>query len=323
MTSSTEAYIPKVSGLRKRGADQQIAHEVVNVITVLQEELASVAKEIENSVLGVCGNFRSMSVRARDAVATAAAILSDDQARGVDRIKAGLEALLARLGEACDSSKQQCQVFSELEIRLDLAARVGEKIVEFAREAEQDLMEAFLPIRRSAQRHGSMDMVWSELTAVTRTGQSVGNQLRAMAASLRGMAKECGTRTRSAAELDNATIETTRRALTTILEAILESYERMNDSLSCSAEMSSQLNMDIGQSVMSLQFQDRINQRIDHIVSTMQELHSDLHPLAACGYRLEGPTITDVWMRRHQEKATSGATGSYCASSVDSSIELF
>ncbi len=54
----------------------------------------------------------------------------------------------------------------------------------------------------------------------------------------------------------------------------------MTHSLSNSAAMSRQLNLDIGQAVMSMQFQDRVNQRIGHLIDSIEELNAELQPYA-------------------------------------------
>ncbi len=106
------------------------------------------------------------------------------------------------------------------------------------------------------------------------------------------------------------------------------SYEKMNESLSSSAAMNRQLNLDIGQAVMSMQFQDRVNQRIEHIVSTIHELSADLRPLALSRDPDTADKIIKLWTDRLAEKSTMAAERNANGSgdsdqSVESTIDLF
>ncbi len=92
--------------------------------------------------------------------------------------------------------------------------------------------------------------------------------------------------------------------------------------------MNRQLNMDIGQAVMSMQFQDRVNQRIEHIVDTIHELSTDQRPLTLASDPNTAQLITKLWTDRLAEKATmnaerAGGDGSNASPSEESTIDLF
>ncbi len=154
-----------------------------------------------------------------------------------------------------------------------------------------------------------------------------GGAIRGMVAGLKRTISNTATRVRGKSNEDLEAAAHSERTVREILDQLTESYARMRTSLTKAASMSRQLNMDIGQAVMSMQFQDRVNQRIEHLLETIEELSSELQPYTAEANENNLKSITDFWMQRVAERSTMAAERKQiqpdASDSDDSSIELF
>ncbi len=97
---------------------------------------------------------------------------------------------------------------------------------------------------------------------MTQAAFSVAKPSARWSLSLRTATKECSQQARQLVQDDNNSLESRETTIRESLDHLNSAYEKMSASLSSSAAMNRQLNNDIGQAVMSMQFQDRVNQRI-------------------------------------------------------------
>jgi hypothetical protein len=328
---STAAEIALMDYQPIRRTDSSSAMAIVTVMGIVVDHLRDISQDIESSVLGVCGGFQGMSKRARQAVSTASVALDDGCHEGglpgaMMRIRGSLANLLCRLEASRDFSIDLCERIDEVEERLDLVVRLGEKIMEMAENTEATVKQGLAPMRRNAACRDSYDRVWSSMESILNASRQTGQQICSLVSGMRSLTKDSVNRSRAAAEEDQRAVQSSDGTMRITLDAMAQSYERMNESLSASSALNEQLNLDIGQAVMSMQFQDRINQRIDHIVTTITEIETDLQPLTEVTSGGHLQAIAELWTSRMHEKATMeserGGSAPQPSEPADS-IELF
>jgi methyl-accepting chemotaxis protein len=127
---------------------------------------------------------------------------------------------------------------------------------------------------------------------------------------------------------DNEATGNSESTVRSILDRLAASYAQMSESLNKSAAMGRQLNSDIAQSVVSMQFQDRVNQRIDHIIESLDEIANQLRPHSRSANAEAAAEQTQAVMDRLAKSYTMDAeralAGEPSASqAAEGSIELF
>ncbi len=68
-----------------------------------------------------------------------------------------------------------------------------------------------------------------------------------------------------------------------------------------------QLNLDIVQAVVAMQFQDRVNQRIQHLVATIDDLAQELRPNVIDAEQEKVHSLTEFWLERMNDRSTMQA----------------
>ncbi|MCC6508263.1 MAG: hypothetical protein IT423_04100 [Pirellulaceae bacterium] len=306
---------------------------IMTVLDIVSEQLNDIARDVEISVMGVCSGFQGMSSRARTALAKAADALDTSSDDGglpafVHRVRMSLATMLARLESSRDFSLHLTEQIDEIDERLSLVVKLGEKMIQISSDARNATNQSMAIVKRSIGNRGDAEKMLDSFAVMAQASAQCGQAICSLVMGLRSITKDGASRARSKAEEDQKTIATSENTIRSTLDMMSTSYEKMNESLSSSAAMNRQLNLDIGQAVMSMQFQDRVNQRIEHIVSTIHELNADLRPMTLSSDPNTAQLITKLWTDRLAEKSTmsqerTGGSSAPAESSADSSIDLF
>lgn len=315
---------------KNRFADHTAVAAIVVVLDMLSAQLADIAKDVETSVVGVCTGFSGMSQRAKDALGTASDALNvQSDGQGLDalvqRIKISLEILLRRIESSRDFSAQLARDIDEIDERMELLLSFSDRLNTLGNEAKK---VAGASIDSDAQSKDEfIKDLREQVSILAHATTGTGGAIRGMVAGLKRTISNTATRVRGKSNEDLEAAAHSERTVREILDQLTESYARMRTSLTKAASMSRQLNMDIGQAVMSMQFQDRVNQRIEHLLETIEELSSELQPYTAEANENNLKSITDFWMQRVAERSTMAAERKQiqpdASDSDDSSIELF
>ena len=313
-------------------ADQTAISAITVVLDMLSAQLTDIAQDVEASVNGVCAGFQGMTTRAKEALSTASDSLELNNDGGglqafVHRVRISLDVLLRRVESSHEFSRQLASDINDIDERLELLLLFSDKLELIASNAKE-----------AAKRHGRLnereqpaeviiDALREQVSVLGFATAGAGTAVRGLVQGLRTAMATTAGRAQTKAFEDKTATEQSEQTVRGIISQLSESYNKMTESLSKSATMSRQLNLDIGQAVMSMQFQDRVNQRIQHLRETIDDLTSELRPYAADADQENVQSITQFWLERMNERSTMQAERIQIpqgqSDSDDSSIELF
>ena len=313
-------------------ADGTAIAAITVVLDMLSAQLEDIARDVETSVNGVCTGFQGMATRAKDALSTASDSLDLSNDGGglqafVHRVRLSLDGLMRRIESTHEFSVQLSSDIDDLDDRLELLLNFSDQLDSIAADAK----EASKKHGRLNEREHPNEVIIAglreQVSVLSFAIDGSGSALRNVVKGMRTSISTTAGRARSKADEDQVATLKSEQTVRTILAQLTESYNKMTESLSKSATMSRQLNMDIGQAVMSMQFQDRVNQRIEHLRDTIEELAGELKQFSADAEQHQVESITQYWLDRLNERATMQAERTQVpfahSTSEDSSIELF
>jgi methyl-accepting chemotaxis protein len=317
----------------KSGPDSTAIAAILVVMDRLSLQLKDIAQDVENSVNGVCEGFQGMGLRARSALTTAADALDTSCDGGglqsfVHRVGMSLEIMLQRIESSRDFSALLSHEIEDIDDRFSAVLALGARLTSVAETAKWATFKG----RTALSSPGSHKPQWEDLveqtSVLSQEAASTGQAISSMVSGLSSAMKRASSRARNKAAEDADATSNTEDSVRNMLDQLSASYEKMTHSLSNSAAMSRQLNLDIGQAVMSMQFQDRVNQRIGHLVDSIEELMHELQPYTASADVELAQSLTQLWLERLAAKSTmkSERTLVSVSSEEDSdegSIELF
>lgn len=318
------------------------------VLPILAAQLREVSRSVEASVVKVCGGFMDIAQRARH-TASQVSRLSNGSREAAAANKAGvnelvsdmreiLKSLLGRIEQANEFSAVAVGRMETMEANIAKMDRSLVAIEDVTDEARILALNGQLEAARAGAQGVAFAVVAQETAKMAAHARS---SCKAAQGLIGGISKSIGNtaedlRKRATADTRDAT--QSRDEVNQSLDRMAALHDEIEEALEQSEKNSAQLARDISLTVQTLQFQDAVSQRIEHVIHTLEEIHR------AFGLRLQEASaaapdgagaglLTSEWAdamaksyTMHAERqvlavqATGGAQGD-CE--PDNNVELF
>lgn len=297
------------SQLSERQSDRPAIASILVVLDMLAVQLSSISRDVDTSVTGVCAGFMGMGERARSALSTASHALEcssdgDGLSSLVSRVKYSLEEMLRRIESSRDFSARLSKDIGDINDRLNLMTLLSNKLGSIAEEARIAACDYQLTHHEDASNQGLVERMRDQALSLSRSATESCKAIRIIVEDIGSAIASAKKQATEKAVADSLTVSESATQVQSVLDQLTSSYEHMTRSLSKSATISSQLNLDIAQAVMALQFQDRVGQRISHILESIAELSSELRPFLSSSDETASQSITSFLLNRVVEKST-------------------
>jgi methyl-accepting chemotaxis protein len=247
----------------------------------MSEQLRQTSKQIEDSVVGVCDSFQGIAARARATVARASGFLGREGQTSsnkqsfeglIEACSGTLVKIMNTTAEASDISHRAIERIEEM----DRASRqISDALGQLDAIASGNRMLAF-NARIEAAHAGNAGMGFAvvavELAAQTVKSRTVTAHVGELALNLRALAESTLDDLRRMNERDSERVEQCRREVDGSLEDLQAAHSEMAELLNGMTAEGTLLATDIGSAVRGLQFQDRISQRIGHVIADLDTL---------------------------------------------------
>lgn len=342
-TSSASAHseLPRTHSntQRPRLASRPDPVEVAAALPVLEAlsiHLEATASDLQDSVLEISSGFGGMAARARETVQIAQGGLSSENGFSADQTISQIRDVLGNLLQAVQDSTQ---VSSRLANRIGTLESVLSQVNDSLKRVEKISDEARivgLNGRLEAARAGNHGAAFNVVANETK---NLGLHASATSASIRKLVDELDQALRTVSQELHARMEmdaeTARRSEETVMQLLNQlsvMHYTMTDSLHRTEHLSESLSRDIGRSVMALQFQDRVNQRLDHVVEALRALQENLTPFQKTVSEQRAESRANDWrewldsrstMKSERDVLCSTGSNVESASNDAGSVELF
>jgi methyl-accepting chemotaxis protein len=295
----------------------------------MSEQLKQTSKQIEDSVVGVCDSFQGIAVRARATVARASGFLGAEgqSSSGKQSFEGLVEACSGTLVKIMNTTAEAGEISHRAIERIQEMDKASQQISEALGQldaiASGNRMLAF-NARIEAAHAGSAGMGFAvvavELAAQTVKSRTVTAQVGELALNLRALAESTLQDLRRMNQKDSERVEQCRREVDGALEDLQAAHSEMTEMLNGMTAEGVSLATDISSAVRGMQFQDRISQRIAHVVAELDTLSARLQHV---GNFAPGAVAADEGFSTYtmREERAVGGTGEEEASAGD--VELF
>lgn len=253
------------------------------LLPVAAAQLRDTSRQIEEAVARVGGHFEGMVARTREAVEEASRLLGREQSQqsgapSVETLlgtsRTTLEDLLTRIvrdGDAC----------RRLTARMDaLEAEMGQVVRALAEVDRISFTNTILALNAKieAVHVGDLgqgfELVAQELWQQARRTEGITESIRTSVQRLADDARLARADVAGMACANRSEIAAVERQVRDSLEVLQGAHREMQASLAGAAERSEALAGEIHGAVVALQFQDRVSQRIAHLVEAMETMHA-------------------------------------------------
>jgi methyl-accepting chemotaxis protein len=343
--------------LRRRfvGRHGRLRHEVADqlpVLPVLADQLQQTAIHIEQAVVDTCANFQGMAMRAQESVTRATAAMGAGDTGHQEG--PSLEALVATAQQTLEHLLQRSQRSAELSMeaatRVEAAEQAMRKIAETTTRVDAIAfgikllaLNAKIEAVHVGQKGAGFGIVADEIARHAHDSTEVAEGIRSTVGELMQGIRETRETLTQLASADMHDVELSRREVQSALHVLTTTNAQMHASVAQAAESSRALAGDIAQAVTALQFQDRVNQRLAHVVTALGDVHSALQAASTDGAADAAAPATETapssqpaaagsaalarlqaqYTMADEHQAHLKATGTDGAASDGGSVELF
>lgn len=283
---------------------------VCNVLQVLEGHIKDINKDVETSVTGVCNGFQGMAVRAQSAVSAASESISSgakDGGGGKDMIaemQKVLNSLLANVRSSSNFTQAISEKLTGIESRLEAIEKTLGDVEELANKAKVVALNGQIEASRIGSAGLAFAVVARETKTLSTNAASTSDAIRKLISKLTAEVKVTADEIRKRTDIDaNRFVESEQQARE-LLHDIDVNHKQIVKSLNTTSEISGELRGDIARAVMSMQFQDRVSQRMAHVAETLEILVHEVDAKSFTYCEAEARGRSDQWLSQISKKYT-------------------
>jgi methyl-accepting chemotaxis protein len=298
--------ITRGSWLGRRSFGSSLEVEVSAYLPALRQlatQLAETSHQVETAVTHVCGTFQDMVERAQTGLAHAEAITaSGERGQGAALLdtlagaRQAFDVLLDRLTSASGRARDAADRVQRLR---ELAAGVEKgiaKVDSIAMSVRLLALNAKIEAARDGDRGAGFSVVASEMERCAGESSEIADSIQETAHELTSTLNSVAGTLRAEADRASADMDTSRRAIEEALRDVERTHDAIRTHLTEAGRMNRDFTRDISAAVVALQFQDRVSQRVGHVIDGLGRMHD---ALAAALPSLRG---TDQRVARRREE---------------------
>ncbi len=256
---------------------------VSHVMTMLEKQLGDVSKDVETSVVGVCQGFNGMTDRAQSAINLAQnAVGGSGNSEGrqlLVQMQSVIECLLDSYRHSCEFAQDVSNKLLKLESRLSAVEKTVEDVEEISNRAKLVALNGQIEATRLGAQGLAFQVVAEETKSLAVNAAKTSDSIRSSISQLSIELNETSTAIKARADLDSQTYGRSEGVAKQLLVDLNASNVRITDSLNQTAKIGGELRGDIAKAVMSMQFQDRVSQRIAHVIETLESMTQRIEPM--------------------------------------------
>jgi methyl-accepting chemotaxis protein len=223
--------------------------------------------------------------------------------------------------EAGDISRRAIERIQQMDKASQQISVALGQLEDISNENKMLALNARIEAAHAGSEGAGFAVVAVELASQTQKSRAVTAQVGLLAADLRSLAESTLTDLQRMNDKDHERVEQCRREVDDSLKGLREAHGDMEELLSGMTRDGSLLASDIGSAVRGMQFQDRVSQRIAHVVEDLDALQSKL--VTRFGTVSAADSAADEGFSAYTMHEERVVAGSGMAESGAGEVELF
>ncbi len=314
------------SGAMRRVFRGSPIRECLAIFPVIRRQLEETSRQVEDSVVSVCGNFTGIAARAREAITESSTLMDGDTSlRGatvegaIETSRLTIASLLERLEHstrlsalAVSSMEEVSRTVTGIEELLGQVQRISftNKLI---------ALNAKIEAVHVGELGSGFEVVADEISRQAEQSTELVNGITGHIQTMRGRVDSAAGDLREFLSEGRQKLDQSHAEAESALTILLRLHQRTQESLKRKTEENSRLAGDIAAAVVGLQFQDRVKQRVDHVIEALEKME---RAIGGAGSDLLADVHSSYTMASEREAHDSAAVQATSATSEPEEMEV-
>jgi heme-based aerotactic transducer len=250
-------------------------------LPTLETQIRETIQTVEKSVTEVCAGFDGMVTRARESVAASSRLLGSDKGSGIEVLLASSRHTLGELQQQIERgqkiSEQVLGHMQEMESTAGVIVKALSEIDRISFGSKIVALNAKVEAAHFGEQGAAFGVVADEIASQALQSEKITEHLVEEMNRLRSKVADASRSLDEMARMSVGTLEASRSELESALGELTKTHNEMEATLQASVAGSQQLADEIARSVMALQFQDSVAQRLGHVADELAEMRKTVH----------------------------------------------